>query len=402
MRRAMLVSALLSLLVGMTLADRSDAALYWAGSGITRVNVDGSLSTPEFIRTQDASVCAIAVDHSHVYWVDGYSDTIGRANLDGTNVEDDFISPAGGVPCGIALDAQHLYWANRGGESIGRARLDGSHVETKFISAPENPCGVAVTSTAIYWSSETEGVIRRTDIGGLNGPEVVVSGATTPCGLAVDASHLFWANSDLGTVGRASLDGTEVLQDFIVGGEFPASVALIGTYIYWVNAGWGFESIGRANLDGTDVNQRFLAGLRNPYALAVDEVQIAPSLDPQKGLSSFTIGTIKRNRQSGVVHVGVDLPAHGVLRAAVTGGRAQLAPRVLEDGRALDAGRGWLKLSPLVRRGGRCVVGRTDRIRVTLYLTFAEPGKEPAGKSKKLLLRPIVLPACSRVRHRRH
>jgi hypothetical protein len=363
--------------------------------------VDGSLSTPEFIPTGDGSVCAITVDQSHVYWIDGYSDTIGRANLDGTSVEDDFIAPAGGVPCGIAVDAQHLYWANRGGESIGRARLDGSHVETKFFSAPENPCGVAVTSIAIYWSSESEGVIRRTDISGLNGPEVIVSGATTPCGLAVDDSHLFWANSDLGTIGRARLDGTEVLQDFIVGGEFPASVALSGSDIYWVNAGWGFESIGRANLDGTQVNQRFLA-VRHPYALAVDDVQVRPVMEPPKEFSSFRIGKVKRERRSGVAHIGVDLPAHGVLRAALTGGGALLAPRILEEGRALDAGRGWLKITPRVDRSRGCGGGPAGRIRVTLYLSFAEPGKEPAGKSKKLWLRQKASPRCPHGRIRRH
>ncbi len=123
--------AALLLLLGPPLGDQAKGAIYWGSDpGISRVNLDGSVLESPFIRPNAYSLCALAVDSTHIYWADSYGNKIGRARLDGTVVESDLISPAGDVPCDLTVDSNYIYWANRGSETISRARLDGSNVES--------------------------------------------------------------------------------------------------------------------------------------------------------------------------------------------------------------------------------------------------------------------------------
>jgi len=48
-------------------------------------------------------------------------------------------------------------------------------------------------------------------------------------------------------------------------------------YVYWTNV--DTDSIGRANLDGTGVNPNFITGTSGAYAVAVDALEPAPTID---------------------------------------------------------------------------------------------------------------------------
>jgi sugar lactone lactonase YvrE len=375
------------------LAPRVHAALYIGTDSISRANLDGSLFDARFIETDGGSVCAIAVDSSHVYWADSYDNTIGRANLDGTSVENNFISLAKStLPCGLAVDSGFIYWPNMGTDTIGRARIDGSQIDESFIPTAQHPCAVAVNQTGLYWASDDEDEIWRTDIAGVNAPEIVIDeGATDSCGLALAGPHLFWVESVDGTIGRANLDGSEPLPAFITGGHYPVSLVTQGGQLYWVNADWGFESIGRADLDGKNVNQALISGLKYPYALAADSTQIVPRPPaPPKAPSALKFGKLRR-QQDGSVVFPVDLPGDGWLEAEVRGAKVKVQPEGVEGGAVLGAGRKWLKITPTAKRGNgsRCVLRafrRGAKVKLELQLRFTETGKSLLYKSRPFLL----------------
>lgn len=398
--RGVLICAVLAGLF-FALVTQAHAALYLgAGAKIARANLDGSAFEVDFVQA-DSGPCAIAVDSSHLYWADAYSNSIGRAKLDGTAVERNFIKLADGtLPCGIALDTAFVYWPSMGVDTIGRARLDGSEVVQSFIPTARRPCAVAVSEAAIYWASETEDKIWRTDIAGVNAPEVVLDKDTgDPCGLALQNGHLFWVESLEGTIGRANLDGSEPLPQFITGGHYPVSLAIQGENLYWVNNEWGFESIGRASIDGTNVNQAFLRGFEHPYALAADATQVVPRppIPVPEALASSPpkLGKLRRLRGGSVVFP-IDLPGSGRLEADVPGMRVEVQSTSTESGPiALDAGRKWLSVSLATkpRPGSRCILRaykRGAKIKLVLRLGFTETGRtSTATRRPFLLFRPL-------------
>jgi len=385
------VALCLALLLFLT--AQANAALYIGTDSIARANLDGSLFESDFIGTGGGSVCAIAVDSSHIYWADSYDDTIGRASLDGTTVEDVFIRLAAGtLPCGLAVDSKYIYWPSMGTDTIGRARIDGSQVDESFIPTVQHPCAVAINQTGIYWASDDENEIWRTDIEGVNGPEIVIDeDATDSCGLALVGPHLFWVESINDTIGRANLDGSEPLPAFVTGGHYPVSLVTQGRQLYWVNAGRGFESIGRADVDGANVNQMLIGGLSHPYALAADSVQTAPRppVIPQAP-STLKLGRLQR-QQDGSVLFPVDLLGEGWLEADVQGARLRIQPEGVAAPAMLGPSRKWLKITPTTKRGGgsRCVlraIRRGARVKLTLRLRFSERGKTPLAKRRSFLL----------------
>jgi hypothetical protein len=235
---------------------------------IARVQPDGSALNASFVTLPKPScsalslepdAAAIAVDGSHVYWLDDLHGTIGRANLsDGSGVVAELVKTAGGAcgtvsengpsPAGLALDGAHIYWTNPGQNSIGRANLDGGEATQSFIT-----------------------------------------GAHVPWGIAVSGSDVYWTNTETGTIGHAKLDGSgavipaSVNQSFIGGltgfSLVPLELATFAGALYFDNGdGW----IGRSNLEGTSVERHVIHayepehGGAGPSALAIDARHAAP------------------------------------------------------------------------------------------------------------------------------
>ena len=179
-------------------------------------------------------------------WADDSS--IWQANLDGTNIQD--LLSAWEPTMGVAVDSSHVYWINRNTGAVRRANPDGSNpqdlVPGQFALATG---GVAVDASHLYWTSyvggPTAGTIRRANLDGSN-PQAIVPGQAAPFGIAVDASHLYWTNSGDGTIWRANLDGTNAQS--IVQGEGQNSlfaVAVDASHLYWTNRSQGIGQAGR-------------------------------------------------------------------------------------------------------------------------------------------------------------
>ncbi len=272
--------------VSLALSSRADAYIYWTsfGGSMARANLDGS-GAQAFIGGVYSASEGLAIDSSHVYWAEPYSNAIGRANLDGTGVNQSFITGAS-YPQGIAVDGAHIYWANWSWGTIGRANLDGSGINQQFITGANYPLGVAVNGQYVYWANRmTIGRATR-DGTGVNQSFIGASGTQW---VAVDGSHAYWTSSHPGpigpeggepttyTIGRANLDGSGVDLSFITGGTNDMEgIAVDGQYMYWANRDSG--TIARANLNGTGVNQSFI-GAGQPTGIAIDALgPIVPQL----------------------------------------------------------------------------------------------------------------------------
>jgi Calx-beta domain len=275
-RTSVAVLAAAFLLLGLGLASRADAAVYWshfngAATTVGSANNDGTAVNQAFL-SDVLSPCGVASDGAHVYWANRGS--IGRANLDGTGVNPNFIT--GVNSCAVAIDAAHVYWDDLSTGSIGRANLDGTGVNPSFITRVGATFGVAVDRAHVYWSTFNSIGRANLDGTGANQNFILFDGLSDqPCGVAVDAGHLYWAN-DVGTIGRANLDGTGADANFVqaaTAGSFTCGVAVDSAHLYWAHADLGGDTandgVGRANLDGTGTNQVFIA-TPQPMGVAVD------------------------------------------------------------------------------------------------------------------------------------
>src|SRR5690242_10766154 len=139
-------------------------------------------------------------------WADGSS--IWQADLDGTDIQD--LLSAWEPTMGVAVDSSHVYWINRNTGAVRRASPDGSNLQDlvpgQFALATG---GVAVDASHLYWTNSGDGTIWRASLDGTNAQSIVQGeGQDSLFAVAVDASHLYWTNRSQGTVKRADLEGT--------------------------------------------------------------------------------------------------------------------------------------------------------------------------------------------------
>jgi Calx-beta domain len=273
------------LLLGLALAPRAGAAVYWGnavgpvfglpGTTIGRANNDGTGINQNFIGGA-STPSAVAVDAAHVYWLNDDDRSIGRANLDGTGVNQRFLV---GTNAGtLTVAGAHIYWTDViTGDRIGRANLDGTGVDPNFITGASQPAWVAADGAHVYWSNSNSHRIGRANLDGTGVDQgfIDVGLNRRPVGLVVNATHVYWIDSVAEVIGRANIDGTGVTPAFVPTGPLPFGMAIDSAHIYWTNQfpspdGLSGGTIGRANLDGTDVTQTFLAGLADPLGVAVD------------------------------------------------------------------------------------------------------------------------------------
>jgi virginiamycin B lyase len=318
-RAGQLLAGILVLLA-WAFASEADAHIYWTnaaegdGTTIGRANLDGSGLNQHFISGAD-DPCGIAVDGSHVYWVNRDLNAIGRANLDGSGVDQTFVTTGLVEPCGVAVDGSHIWWANLGSGtgnagSIGRANLDGSDGQA-YISGGtvSNPIAVALNSQYAFWintdlygSDPVTPTIYRQDIDG--GPPVKIQDLPTFLHFwpVATASRFYWAPYTFG-IASTDLDGGDSAT--VAGSNAAGGIGILGQTIYWANVTEG--TVSRANLDGSDPEFAFIRGLDHPFGLAVDAGKSPP----------FAFGRLTRNRDRGTATLKVILPGPGTV--ALTG-----------------------------------------------------------------------------------
>jgi len=202
--------------------------LCWADdSSIWQANLDGT-NIQDLLSAWEPTM-GVAVDSSHVYWINRNTGAVRRANPDGSNLQDLVPGQFALATGGVAVDASHLYWTSyAGGPTAGtirRANLDGSNPQA-IVPGQAAPFGIAVDASHLYWTAIGEGVIYEANLDGTN-PQAIISGQSGPWGVAVDASQLYWTNPVAGTIWAANLDGSSP-HVLATGQDNPAGVAVGG------------------------------------------------------------------------------------------------------------------------------------------------------------------------------
>lgn len=383
-------------------AGQANAAIYWGHSSVIgRANNDGSealTKTTGFIANTWTPYigrsCGVAVNDTHIYWADTKWDRIGRATLDGyAELDFDFISGAD-EPCGVAVDDSHVYWANRGTNSIGRARLDGGGVDQGFVdgaTGPAGPCGVAVDDEFVYWAGSGPNVVGRALLpGGNKGPALIEDPENhESCGVAVAGKHLFWGGYGE-SIGRVGVDGSDPDPDFVRDVDAPCGLGVYDSRLYWSEASPPYGRISSARLSGSDVDRGVVDDISslNCGSVAVDALG-ALTPPPPPPVSDYRIAKMKRNKRRGIVFLAVDLAGAGNFNASVPGMRVTVLPERVRQGGYLAAGRKWLKITPMRKRGAgsRCIRRALRRgwiVKRTLKTHFSEPGKTLLEKRKTI------------------
>ena len=187
--------------------------IYWAdyfgGHTVSEANLNGTGVTT-LVSGANYAV-GVAVDSSHVYW--SYAIDPSGQNNSGTINE---VPLAGGNattllseqnPEQLAVDGSHIYFVNYNTGTIDEANLDGTGVTT-LVSGQTDPIAVAVDSSHIYWANYN-GTINSAPLTG-GTATTLVTGQSDPAAVAVYGGRLYWANLGNGTIDEANLNGTGV------------------------------------------------------------------------------------------------------------------------------------------------------------------------------------------------
>lgn len=312
----------------------------------------------------------VAVDGSHIYWVDPSKGTISRATLNGSEppikVNASFIEPGetcfethpvtkpGAIECApstpryVAVRGEYVYWTNtgplgndanfqpqeepvKGGGTIGRAKInptteEAEEVEPEFIKGASDPQGIAVNETHIYWANaldtenQTATSIGRAKIGGEEAEQQFFNTGplTMPFGVALSATRVYWASESYRTgfnlIESIPLEGGSK-EVVLLGQSLGArGVALAGAHLYWTDQATG--AIGRIGLpleEPSDPSSRACSDI------ARCEGEFAKPGGALLGLGADAFGSHLYWSANGEVppHLGHDLYRY---RAAGTGG----------------------------------------------------------------------------------
>ena len=113
------------------------------------------------------------------------------------------------APRGLAIDGTHVYWVNRGDGTLHRRRLDQSTDAEELQAGLDNPSSIAVDGDRIVWlESGTEpdysnGRIRASDKNGKN-VRVLTDAETWPTRMVMDAQAVYFISR--GTPGKKYKD----------------------------------------------------------------------------------------------------------------------------------------------------------------------------------------------------
>jgi len=343
--------------------------LCWADdSSIWQANLDGT-NIQDLLSAWEPTM-GVAVDSSHVYWINRNTGAVRRANPDGSNLQDLVPGQFALATGGVAVDASHLYWTSyAGGPTAGtirRANLDGSNPQA-IVPGQAAPFGIAVDASHLYWTNSGDGTIWRASLDGTNAQSIVQGeGQDSLFAVAVDASHLYWTNRSRGMVKRADLEGTDP-QTLLLGQNQPQAVAVDATYVYWSNLGDQTGAIRRADLvDGANP-QVLIPNTRSPQLMVA-----VPPAPPELGFtpSPYDFGEVTAGQ-----------PASQAFTLANTGATASGTLAVTLAGQAGFTKSGDTCTGTSLGPGQSCTVSVqfTPASYAPLSATLTAAGQDPAA-----------------------
>lgn len=160
--------------------------------------VGGCGAAPTLLAGALGGPLGLAVDTTHVYWVDTYGPLMecGLGGCDAGPTAVWSIGGDGGVQSiAVVVDATSLYWTNGGNGTVMQcAKASCAATLITLASGQSNPSGLAVDASFVYWRGAS---VYRCAIGGCgNSPELVAAasgpGFSSDAPLAVNATHVFW------------------------------------------------------------------------------------------------------------------------------------------------------------------------------------------------------------------
>jgi len=243
--------------------------IYWGdvsadGGAVNAVSRTGGCVTTFASGLHVKGLRSLAVDRTHVYWVDRDHGTVNEAPLSGGPVTTLASGQKG--PWDVAVNGTHVYWVDYYGGTVNEVPVGGGNVTT-LATGQAGPGAVAVNGAHVYWVNSRGGTVEEVPVGG-GRVTTLASGDYYPNAVAVDGKNVFWT-TDSGKVKKVSVGGGTVTT--LATDDGPTSVAVYGSHVYWADY-WG-DSIKEVPVGGGKVT--ILASSQpGPLALAVDSAYV--------------------------------------------------------------------------------------------------------------------------------
>ena len=216
---------------------------YVQNGRVLRVTPDGS-EPVKVLAFEQNQPQALAIDATHVYWVNGSGGTLGTVNRvrkSGGPVE--ILATGEASPQQLALDDTHVYWTNQGeGPTQGVRRVAKLGGAAERLTTASGPSGIAVDATDVYWCDWSAGTVNRRAKTG--GPiKVLAFNEENANRIALDARRVYWSSSErVSSVAKEGGAITVHSPSFNV-----QDIATDGESVYWTTN----TEIGRAGPRGS-------------------------------------------------------------------------------------------------------------------------------------------------------
>jgi hypothetical protein len=173
-----------------------------ANADLYEAPLGGGAATP---RGGGKYLWGIAVNSTYVYWsaTDSFATGVGDIwRLPKNDDEPIGIAATGDLPMGLAIDPSHVYWLDSA--AVRRAPIGGGGMPTILTNVSDNYKGgsFAIDGAAAYWQ-EGE-AIRKVPLGGGAATSLATGPVGTSFQLAVDATHVYWASYSTGRVQKVT------------------------------------------------------------------------------------------------------------------------------------------------------------------------------------------------------
>ena len=170
---------------------------------------------------------SIAVDDESVYWPNRNLGTVMKAAKDGSSMET--VASGQASPMRVALDDTHVYWVNTVDPGAVMSTPKSGGAPESIADNQHGPSALAVGPAHVAWTTTGDQTIWLAQKGG--GQATKIASGHFSTAIALDDKHIYWLRSDTGAV-RAPVGGgpTTTLS---VGQTGCSEIALDDGFVYW-------------------------------------------------------------------------------------------------------------------------------------------------------------------------
>lgn len=252
--------------------------------------------TPVALASNQDHPRVLAVDESHVYWINETDSTIMRVPLDGSGPATTFVAADTWERRSLAVDLEYVYWNEKPKDPavidplpmsrVVRMKKSGGTPE-ELWSDPNTSAEVrdiAVDGTTVYWSIYNWGAIHRFRKDTKDERRITGS-QQRPYALSIDKSWVYWTNRDQnGAIMRYDRSSTNpIIESFVTPQDRPGDIAGDDTHVYWLSEDGRVQSLSKDAMTGGGtggaggsgpVPHEIASGQYTPTSIAVDDTHI--------------------------------------------------------------------------------------------------------------------------------